>query len=110
MEENMASARKHPTDIDAYLQEETKHDDILGPFIQTNAPKVLGVIPQKHQPGKWRVITDLYFPKDKSDNDAISTSLCSLSHTCIPVNKVARDAIAHGPGTLLAKINILYTL
>jgi len=52
MEENMASARKHPTDIDAYLQEETKHDDILGPFIQTNAPKVLGVIPQKHQPGK----------------------------------------------------------
>ena len=29
---NMASARKHPAIIDAYLQEETKNGNILGPF------------------------------------------------------------------------------
>ena len=80
----MASARKHPAVIDTYLQEETKQGNILDPFTQANAPSVhisrIEVIPKKHQPGKWRVITDLSFPKDKSANDAISTSLCSLSY------------------------------
>jgi len=61
---NMASSRKHPAVIDAYLQEETKHGNILGPFTLANAPNVhisrIGVIPKKHQPGKWRVITDLF--------------------------------------------------
>ena len=64
----------------------------------------IGVIPKKHQPGKWRAIPDLSFPKNESVNDAISTNLCSLSY--ITVDKVAGDAIVLGPRTLLAKIDI----
>ena len=46
-----------------YLQEETKHDGILGPFTQANVNiSRVGVIPKKNQPGKWRVIIDLSFP------------------------------------------------
>jgi len=47
----MVFTRKHNTDIDAYLQEETKCDNILGLFTQVNAPKVLsriGNINQRH--------------------------------------------------------------
>ena len=38
-----------------------------------------GVIPKKHQPGKWRMITDLSFPEGHSINDAIDSEACSLS-------------------------------
>ena len=105
---NMPSAKKNPTVIDTYLQEEIAKGNFLGPYTQANAPSIhinrIGAIQKKHQPGKWRVITDLSFPQTKSVNDAISISLCSLTY--ITVDRVARDAIALGQGSLLAKIDI----
>ncbi len=64
----------------------------------------VGVIPKGHKPGKWRLITDLSFPKGKSVNDAIDRELCSLQYTS--VDKVATAAQRLGEGALLAKLDI----
>ena len=53
-----------------------------------------GVIPKKHQPGKWHLITDFSFPKGASVNATIDTSLCSLKY--ISVEKVTKQAVALG--------------
>ena len=63
-----------------------------------------GVIPKRHQPGKWRLITDLSYPEGRSVNDAIDKSTCSLSY--ISVRDVANTAVALGRGALIAKTNI----
>ncbi len=63
-----------------------------------------GTIPKKHQPGKWRLITDLSYPEGKSVNDAIDKSLCSLSY--VSVHDVANTAVALGEGSQIAKIDI----
>ena len=64
----------------------------------------IGVIPKGHNTGKWRLITDLSFPKSKSVNDGISPQLCSLEYTS--VDKVAEATRQLGRGTLMAKVNI----
>ena len=106
--QNMASARKHPTVIDDYLRKEVDSMNILGPFPSTSAPAVhinhFGVTPKKHQPGKWRLITDLSFPEGSSVNDAIEKPLCSLKY--ISVEQVAEKAVQLGRGSLIAKIDI----
>lgn len=63
-----------------------------------------GVIPKPHQPGKWRLITDLSSPKGASVNDGISSALCSLSYKSVDdaVCTVARL----GLGAWLAKFDI----
>jgi len=63
-----------------------------------------GCIPKKHQPGKWRLITDLSYPEEQSVNDAISPALCSVKY--ITVDQVARHAVLLGKGSLIAKIDI----
>ena len=105
---NMTSAIKHPTIIDDYLKKEIDSLNILGPFPSTSAPTVhinrFGVIPKKHQPGKWRLITDLSFPEGASVNDAIDPALCSLKY--ISVEQVAEKAVMLGKGSLIAKIDV----
>lgn len=64
-----------------------------------------GVIPKKHQPGKWRLITDLSFPEGAN---AISPEISSLSYTT--VGQVAAAAMALGKGSLIAKIDIKVSL
>jgi len=80
----------------------------MGPFAKIGAPRVhinrFGAIPKKHQPGKWRIITDLSFPEGASINDAIDPKLCSMSY--ITVEEVAKTALALGQGALIAKIDI----
>ncbi len=63
-----------------------------------------GMISKKHQPGKWRLITDLSYPEGKSVNDAIDKSLCSLTY--VSVHDVANTAVALGKGSQIAKIDI----
>ena len=94
--------------ISDYLRKELDAGNIFGPFnphtitdLHTNR---FGVIPKKHQPGQWRLITDLSFPEGASVNDAIDSSLCSLVYTS--VEHVAEVALKLGPGSLLAKIDI----
>ena len=60
----MQSAREHPQIID-YLRNETAQGRILGPYSPGTIPGIhtnrFGVIPKKHLPNKWRLITDLSF-------------------------------------------------
>lgn len=67
---NMESARQNPHVIEDYINQQVADGNIIGPFPKEKAPAVhinrLGAIPKKHQPGKWRVITDLSFPNGAS--------------------------------------------
>lgn len=105
---NMLSAKNNPQVIDDYLQKELQNGNILGPFSLSEFPSLhvnrFGCIPKKHQSGKWRLITDLSFPKGFSINDAIDPKLCSLTYTT--VDEVAHAAMLAGRGSLMAKIDI----
>ena len=105
---NMFSAEQNPQVIEDYLQKEVTAGNIFGPFSPSVVPDVhinrFGAIPKKHQPGKWRLITDLSYPEGASINDAIDPSLCSLTYTS--VDEVAAAAAALGRGAQLAKIDI----
>ena len=83
----MQSALKHPEVINDYLQKKILQEQIRGRFPPHLAPSVhinrLGVIPKKHQPGKWRLITDLPFPEGASVNDIIDPALCSLKYVTV---------------------------
>ena len=82
--------------------------NILGPFTTSDAPRVhinrFGAIPKKHQPGRWRLITDLSFPVGTSVNDAIDPRPCSMAY--VSVDQVAGQALTLGKGSLLAKIDV----
>ena len=91
----MGSALQNEKVVDAYLQDELAKNNMLGPFTLNSLPNIhinrIGVIPKKHQVGKWQLITDLSFPEGNSVNDMIDPALCSLSY--ITVNQVAQEAM-----------------
>ena len=106
---NMASALLHPEVVTDYLRKEISLGRMLGPFPSSfSAPELhinpFGVIPKGHQPGKWRLITNLSFPPGRSVNDGIDPVLCSLSYTT--VDRVAEIVVQLGAGALLAKVDI----
>ena len=105
---NMLSAEQNSKVIKDYIDSEVGSGNIVGPFSPATAPKVhinrFGAIPKGHQPGKWRLITDLSYPEGSSVNDAIDPALCSLAY--ITVEQVAAKALSLGKGALVAKINI----
>lgn len=109
-DKNMPSARLNPTPVTNYLQIEQQAGRVLGPFQQSQAPDIhissFGVIPKKHQPGKWRLILDLSHPPNQSVNDGIAKELASLRYAS--VDDAARIVTQMGPGTLLAKIDIAH--
>ncbi len=94
--------------VDEYVQSEVAKGNIFGPFDPVTLPSVhtnrFGVIPKKHKPGSWRLITDLSYPAGRSVNDAINKQCCSMK--CISVIDMANAAVALGRGTLIAKIDI----
>ena len=106
--QNMQSSAQNPEIIEDYLQKEVAKGNILGPFAPSTIPAVhinrFGVIPKRHQPGKWRLITDLSFPERSSMNDSIDSQACSMSY--ISVRNVADTALSLGKGALIAKIDI----
>ena len=106
---NLPSAREHPDIITDYLEEELRQGRMLGPFKDTsNLPPLqinrFGVIPKGHDTGKWRLITDLSFPPNRSVNDGIDDDFCHLSY--ISIDQVAEVAARLGRGALLAKVDI----
>ena len=54
--------------------------------------------------GKWRLITDLSFPKGESVNDGIGSEVCSVSYAT--VDYAVRCIKTLGRGALLAKFDI----
>lgn len=83
----MHSATLNPQVIEEYIKHESKLGNTVGPFSKTLAPVVLinrfGVIPKKHQPGKWWLSTDLSSPEGASVNDAIDSELCLQSYVTV---------------------------
>ena len=110
---NMHSAREHPEPIDRYVREEMSAGRIIrlssgsageGVTAQGIHVSRFGVIPKSHQPGKWRLISDLSSPKGSSVNDGVSPSLCSVSYAA--VDDAVRCILALGQGALLAKFDV----
>ena len=54
-----------------------------------------------HNMGKFRLITDLSFPKGASVNNGVDSDLSTLSY--VMVDRIAEVAHKLGPGALLAK-------
>lgn len=108
--ENMPSTKQNPQVVADYLQTEMCEKRVIGPLpiawhdrVHTNR---FGVIPKRHQPGKWRLILDLLFPHNASVNMGIDKDLCSLQY--VTVDHAARIISEMGPGTELAKIDIAH--
>ena len=63
---NIPLAYEHPEVVSQYLPKECKTGHTLGPFLGAPIPGMhfssFGVIPKRHQPGKWRHISDLSSP------------------------------------------------
>ena len=83
---------------------------MLGPLSRADAAGAhlsrFGVIPKRHQPGKWRLILDLSHPPGQSVNDGIAKELSSLKY--VTVDDAAQIIMQMGPGTKLAKIDIAH--
>ena len=102
---NMRSAGENPEPIDRYVQAELQAGRLIrlsGNFpVRTSR---VGVIPKPHQPGKWKLITDLSSSKGQSINDGIDSVACSVAYAS--VDDAARCIRTLGRGTLLAKFDI----
>ena len=106
---NLESASAHPEAVDEFIKKELLLGRLFGPVSDTSdLPPLqvnrIGVVPKGHNTGKWRLITDLSFPRGQSVNDGIDPLLYSLSYTT--VDEVAAKMALLGVGTLLAKIDI----
>ena len=105
---NMQLALQNPDVIRERLSTECKAGRVIGPlpremFSQVHVSR-FGVIPKKHQPGKWRMIIDMSSPKGHSVNDGISRDLCSLSYAS--VDDAVKIVKKWGNGTELAKFDL----
>ena len=63
-----------------------------------------GVIPKPHQPGKWRLITDLSAPEGFSVNDGVDPLLCSVAYSS--VDDAVQVLRRMGKGAELAKFDL----
>ena len=102
---NLEGAYLHPQVVEEYLQTEIDLGRLVGPYSQSELPDVhtsrFGVIPKRHQPGKWRLIVDLSHLKGHSVNDGIPRSLCELHY--ITVDDAIQKIFQLGQGSLLVK-------
>ena len=105
---NMASALLNPQVIDSYLQSEVQFGRVAGPFSQPPLPDLhvscFGVIPKRHQPGKWRLILDLSCLAGHSVNDGIAGEHYSLQY--MKVNDIIAGIMWLGWGSLMAKFDV----
>ena len=104
----MPSASLQPSDIDDYLYTELAKGRVAGPFSSPPLPHLhisrFGVIPKKHQPGKWRLILDLSSPDGHSVNDGIKKDPFTVQY--MKVDDIIDGIMSLGRGTLLAKFDV----
>ena len=78
------------------------------PFSQPPLPVLhvsrFGVIPKRHQPGKWRLILDLSSPAGHNVNDEIVGEDCSLQY--MKVDDIIAGIMRLGRGSLMAKFDV----
>ncbi len=105
---NMQSADVHPVVISNFLRSEVAAGRVLGPVEPDVAAQVqvnrFGLVPKGHQPGKWRLIVDLSFPRGHSVNDGIEPEMCTLHYTS--VDEACKRVFARDRGTVLAKFDV----
>jgi hypothetical protein len=105
---NMRSAYEHPEVVSEYLAQECRTARVLGPFPSSPLPQLqvssFGVIPKRHQPGKWCLILDLSSSEGHSVNDGIDQTVCSLQF--ISVDTIAGAVFRAGRGALVAKSDV----
>ena len=104
---NLPSAIDHADQISAYLSHERREGRLVGPLPPNTAGvhiSPIGLIPKPHQPGKWRLITDLSSPAEASVNEGIDPELCSLKYTSVDAG--VRLLITLGRGALMAKLDL----
>ena len=103
---NFLTAATHASVVRGYFCGELEVGRIVGPvapqWVEHVSP--YSVIPKPHQPGRWRLITNLSAPRGSSVNDGIDASLCSLSYARI--NDAIAIALDLGTGCLLAKLDL----
>ena len=101
--QNMPSASLRPSVIDDYLSTELAKGRIAGPFASPPLPHLhisrFGVIPKKHQAGKWRLILDLSSPDGHSVNDGIRKDPFTVQY--MKVDDIIDGIMSLGRGTLL---------
>ena len=85
--QNMSSALLQPEVIDNYLLAEMGKARIAGTFPTSPLTNLhtsrFGVIPKKHQPGKWRLILDLFSPPGSNVNDGIQREFFSVQYKSV---------------------------
>ena len=105
---NFSTAEDHAGVVQKYLDLECSLNRVVGPIDPKSLPGIqvssFGVIPKRHQPGKWRLIVDLSRPEGASVNDGISSHLCSMTY--MRVDDVADAILKIGQGAEMAKIDI----
>ena len=105
---NLEGALLHPEVVKNYLAAEVLSHQVAGPYDKNSCPGAhisrFGVIPKRHQKGKWRLIIDLSYPKLHSVNDGVPKHLCSLTY--VTVDDAITKILESGQDTLLAKVDI----
>ena len=106
--QNMPSASLQPSVMDDYLYTELAKGHVAGPFSSPLLPHFhisrFGVIPKKHQSGKWRLILDLSSPDGHSVNDGIRKDPFTVQY--MKVDDIIDGIMSLGRGTLHAKFDV----
>jgi hypothetical protein len=104
---NHRSALEHSLVIQEFISKGIELGRIAGPFPSPPFPHFvsspLGVVP-KSEPGKFRVIHDLSFPKQDSVNLTIPEENSRVQYDSIDV--ITELLRKFGPGALMAKTDI----
>ena len=106
------SAVDYPSNVDAYIKEETELNAILGPFHQNPIEGGhCSPFMTRHKPNsdRHRVIIDLSWPQGASVNSGINknTYLDSQFDLTLPsVNDITNEVKRLGRGTLLYKVDV----
>lgn len=104
---NHKSALQNSNIVSALIDKEITLGRYAGPFtsppLQNMTFSPLGLVPKK-EPGKFRLIHDLSYPKGNAVNDFISTKNSTVSYETL--DDVIKLVKICGPGALIAKCDI----
>ena len=109
-----ACFRNHPSAtcneqiVTDYLKAEQDAGRIVGPLPAAILPQVkvspIGLVPKQSQPGKFRMIVDLSYPRQHSVNSGISEDLASIVYARVDDAVACIQRLGHG--TILAKLDL----
>ena len=103
---NHPSCLAHTAVVSAYISGERAAGRVLGPLPSSPSVHVspIGLVPKGHGGDAWRMIVDLSYPRGRSVNDFIPTSICSPTYPSL--DDAVGVILALGRGTELVKIDL----